>query len=100
MFLCRVGAVISRELFNCFSKSKDGEGTQSRSTTPNREPRARKQVSIDAKETKKEKRGRLCADKKDDKKALSPRKFIRKSKLKRRRKRHDPLYFGPLIECK
>lgn len=80
-------------------KSKDNE-TGSRSATPNREPKAKKQVSIDAKETRKEKRGKLLADKKEEKKTFSPRKFSRRSKLKRKRKRHDPLYFGPLIECK
>lgn len=95
------------ELSNIFllffpSKSKDGEnpvGATSRSTTPSREPKAKKQVSIDAKEGKKERRGKHAADKKEEKK-FPPKKFSRKSKLKRKRKRHDPLYFGPLIECK
>lgn len=86
------------------SKSKDGEnpvGATSRSTTPtaSREPKAKKQVSIDAKESKKERRGKHAADKKEEKK-FPPKKFSRKSKLRRKRKRHDPLYFGPLIECK
>jgi hypothetical protein len=85
------------------SKLKDGEnpaGANSRSTTPSREPKAKKQVSIDAKEGKKEKRARLAADKKTEKKVFAPRKFSRKSKLRRKRKNHNPLYFGPLIECK
>lgn len=74
-------------------------GETSRSTTPSRDARAKKQVSIDTKENKRRKKGKQAADKKEEKK-FSPRKFTRKSKLKRRRKRHDPLYFGPLIECK
>lgn len=87
-------------LRSCCRKSKDGEGATSRSTTPSREPKSKKQVSIDARETTKKRGGKLAAEKKDEKKAFAPRKFSRKSKLKRRRRRHDPLYFGPLIECK
>jgi hypothetical protein len=84
-----------------YRKSKDSDkGASSRSTTPNREPKAKKQVSIDAKETKKERRGRIAAEKKDDKKAFAPKKFIRKSKFKKKRKRQSDLYFGPLVECK
>lgn len=84
-------------------KSKDGEnapGEASRSATPNRDSKPKKQVSIDTKENKKGKRGGKVAVEKKEEKKFAPRKFIRKSKLKRKRKRHDPLYFGPLIECK
>lgn len=100
----RANDEIMENIFRIARKlSKENEnaaGSASRSGTPNREPKAKKQVSIDAKETRKEKRGKFLADKKDEKKAFSPKKFSRRSKLKRKRKRHDPLYFGPLIECK
>lgn len=92
-------ARVEADVLELFRRSKDGDGATSRSTTPSREPKAKKQVSIEAKETKK-RGGKFAADKKDEKKVFAPRKFSRKSKLKRRRRRHDPLYFGPLIECK
>lgn len=88
--------------FSFFRRTKDGEnatGETSRSATPSRDIKAKKQVSIDTKEhTKKAKRGKPVVEKKEEKK-FAPKKFIRKSK-RRKRKRNDPLYFGPLIECK
>lgn len=92
-----------KKMWNIYRKSKDNEnaaGATSRAATPSREPKPKKQVSIDVKEGKKGKRGKFAAEKKEDKKIFSPRKFNRRSKLKRKRKRNDPLYFGPLIECK
>jgi hypothetical protein len=70
----------------------------SRSTTPNE--KTKKQVSIDAKETKKERKGRIETEKKEVKKVFAPRKFSRRSKFRKRRKRVGELYFGPLVECK
>lgn len=78
----------------------NAKGSTSRSITPNHEPKAKKQVSIDAKETKKEKSGRLASEKKEEKKVFSTKKFCRKSKFKKKRKRQTDLYFGPLVECK
>lgn len=80
-------------------KPKDGENP-SRSVTPSRDGKQKKQVSIDEK-TKPEKRGKFPEKKEEEKKLFATKKFSRKSKLRRKRRRHgEPLYFGPLIECK
>lgn len=98
---CKALLRVEDEVLNFFCrKTKQGEnvtGETSRSVTPSRDGKAKKQVSIDTKESKK---GKRTKPKEKEEKKLSPRKFIRKSKLKRKRKRHDPLYFGSLIECK
>jgi hypothetical protein len=84
---------------------KSNAGEISRTTTPitNQKTKSKKQVSIELNKNDKENRGKLCKEgKKDDKdrKILATKKFTRRSKLKRKRKRHEALYFGPLVECK
>lgn len=70
------------------------------------QPKAKKQVSIEKKKKKpKENRGKLCRrgkseEEEKERRILATRKFSRRSKLKRKRRRHDQLYFGPLVECK
>lgn len=70
----------------------------------------KKQVSIERKKKKliaggKEKGGKLCRrgrseEEEHERRILATRKFSRRSKLKRKRRRNEPLYFGPLVECK
>ncbi|CAO1408806.1 unnamed protein product [Diamesa hyperborea] len=81
--------------------NKNSPGENEASNTPRTSPNVEstsKKVSIVVKEDKKSKL--KSASKKDDKKAFSPKKYIRKSKLRRkRRNRHDAMYFGPQVEC-
>ena len=80
------------------TKQSENEASNTPRSSPNVESTSKK-VSIVVKEDKKSKlKG---ASKKDDKKTFSPKKYIRKSKLRRkRRNRHDAMYFGPQVECK
>ncbi|CAO1395445.1 unnamed protein product [Diamesa tonsa] len=81
--------------------NKNSPGENEASNTPRTSPNVEstsKKVSIVVKEDKKSKL--KSASKKDDKKTFSPKKYIRKSKLRRkRRNRHDAMYFGPQVEC-
>jgi hypothetical protein len=78
------------------------EGNEKEMTPKSTPKKKKKEVSIDEKEAKQKKNstnGRKCApEKKDDRKI--PRVYTRKMKNKRKRRRHQPLYFKPLIECK